>query len=173
MADSEFENNQEELEFKSKTQLKNESQELFKLGQTLVNLGPANLAKIPMDDELAENIALAQRINKKKDGFRRQLQFLGKLLRARDTQEIEQALFKIQSAHQNKNKAFHKLENTRDDLIARGDDAINQTLNEHPQLDRQKLRQLVRQVKKQQEQNKPPKAARELFQYLKDNIHQG
>lgn len=170
MTDSEFENNTDDLEFKSKTQLKNESQELFKLGQTLVGLGPANLAKIPMDEELAENIALAQRINKKKDGFRRQLQFLGKLLRARETSEIEQALFKIQSSHTKTNQAFHKLETARDQLLTRGDEAINILLNEEPQLDRQKLRQLVRQANKQRDQNKPPKAARELFQYLKDNI---
>ncbi len=170
MADSEFENNPEGLDFKSKTQLKNESQELYKLGQTLVGLGPANLAKIPLDEELAESIALAQRINKKKDGYRRQLQFLGKLLRARETADIERALFEIQSAHLKSNQKFHQLETTRDHLLEKGDEAINVLLNEHSQLDRQKLRQLVRQANKQKEQNKPPKAAREIFQYLKENI---
>lgn len=170
MADTDFKLDNDEPGFKSKTQLKNESQELHKLGQTLVGLGPAALGKIPMDDELAESIALAQKINKKKDGYRRQLQFLGKLLRARDTSDIERALLEIQLSHHKSNQKFHQLESTRDDLLNGGDDAINALLNLHPDLDRQKLRQLVRQAVKQKDQNKPPKAAREIFQYLKDTI---
>ena len=170
MTDTDFEFDHDEPEFKSKTQLKNESQELRKLGEKLIGLGAAALAKIPMDDELEEAVELARKINKKKDGYRRQLQFVGKLMRTRDVTPIEQALAEIEASHIRGNQAFHKLENARDDLLNRGDDAINDLLNEHPHLDRQKLRQLVRSANKQKEQNKPPKSAREIFQYLKQEI---
>lgn len=170
MTDTDFEFDHEDPEFKSKTQLKSESHALQKLGENLVNLGASALAKIPMDDELEEAVLLARKINKKKDGFRRQLQFIGKLLRARDVTPIEQAFAAIQASHIRGNQAFHKLEQARDALLSKGDDAINDLLKEHPSLDRQKLRQLTRSAKKQQEQNKPPKAAREIFQYLKQEI---
>ncbi|MCV2885767.1 ribosome-associated protein [Aestuariibacter sp. AA17] len=168
MTDTDFEIDQQEPEFKSKTQIKQEAHALQKLGEELVKLGSAALAKIPMDDELEEAVELARKINKKKDGYRRQLQFIGKLLRQRDVAPIEQALAELQASSQLANKAFHKIEQTRDTLLTQGDDAIQPLLVEYPDLDRQKLRQLVRMAKKQKEQNKPPKAARELFQYLKD-----
>ena len=60
------------------------------------------------------------------------------------------------------------MERAREDVITRGDDAIQGLIEEYPELDRQKLRQFHRQVKKEQEKNAPPKAYRELFQYLKD-----
>lgn len=170
MTDTDFEFEHDEPEFKSKTQLKNEMNERQKLGQTLVGLGDAALAKIPMDEELAEAIALARRINKKKDGYRRQLQFIGKLMRSRDVSPIEHALSELEVSSQRANQAFHKLEQTRDQLLSGGDQEIQALMDEYPHLDRQKLRQLVRSANKQKEQNKPPKAARELFQYLKGEM---
>ena len=170
MTDSEFDIDQDEPEYVSKTQLKSESKALQKLGESLVNLGAAALEKIPMDDELEDAVNIARRINRKKDGYRRQLQFIGKLMRSRDVSAIEQALFEIQNSHQRATQQFHQIENARDNLLNKGDDAINELLNEHDHLDRQKLRQLVRAAAKQKEQNKPPKAARELFQYLKENL---
>jgi ribosome-associated protein len=170
MADTDFQNELDEELIKSKTQLKNESLALQKIGLTLVELGAAALAKVPLDEELSDAVLLARRINKKKDGYRRQLQFIGKLLRARDTADIERALAEIESSHLKANQAFHKLEDTRDQLIKVGDDAINALLNQHSDLDRQKLRQLVRQANKQQQENKPAKASRELFQYLKEHM---
>ncbi len=159
-------NEQVDDDFKSKTQLKAESLAIQKVGETLVSLGVAALEKIPMDDELKEAVLLAQRINKKKDGYRRQLQLIGKMMRHRDIQPIELALQELQMTHLKSNKQFHRVEEARDQVL-KGDDGINALMNEYPDLDRQKLRQLSRQAKKQQEQNKPPKAARDIFQYLK------
>ncbi|MET1219240.1 MAG: ribosome biogenesis factor YjgA [Glaciecola sp.] len=157
----------DEPEYVSKTQLKQQADALQQLGKQLVELPNATLKTFPLDEELAESIALAQRINRKKDGFRRQLQFIGKLLRQRDTEALEQALASLQTKHKQANAAFHALEQTRDNLIAQGDNAIQALMETHPALDRQRLRQLIRQAKKEAEQNKPPKAYRELFQYLK------
>lgn len=159
-------NEQVDDDFKSKTQLKAESLAIQKVGETLVSLGVAALEKIPMDDELKEAVLLAQRINKKKDGYRRQLQLIGKMMRHRDIQPIELALQELQMTHLKSNKQFHQVEEARDQVL-KGDDGINALMNDYPDLDRQKLRQLSRQAKKQQEQNKPPKAARDIFQYLK------
>lgn len=170
---SEFDDVQDnnEPEFISKTQLKQEAKELVDLGKKLVDLTPAKLKEFDLDDELLEAITLAQKINRKKDGYRRQLSFIGKLLRQRDnTPEIAHQMTMLNVAQRQVVQAFHALEQTRDDIVARGDDAINEVLETHPQLDRQHLRQLARQAKKQAEQNKPPKASREIFQYLKAQI---
>ena len=171
MTDSEFDIDQDEPEYVSKTQLKSESKALQKLGESLVNLGAAALEKIPMDDELEDAVNIARRINKKERRlspstpvYWQTHTFAGCL------KPIEQALFEIQNSHQRATQQFHQMENTRDNLLNEGDDAINELLNEHDHLDRQKLRQLVRAAAKQKEQNKPPKAARELFQYLKENL---
>jgi len=156
----------------SKTELKRQAKELHKLGETLVGLTDAHVATIPMDEELADAVAIARRINKKKDGYRRQLQFIGKVLRQRDTAPIEEALAKITHQHQASNAAFHALEKAREAVISQGDSAIQKLIEEYPELDRQKLRQFHRQIKKEREKNAPPKAFRELFQYLKDVIHE-
>lgn len=154
----------------SKTELKKQSAKLQKLGEEVVNLSDAHVRTIPMDDELEEAIMLARSLNRKKDGYRRQIQFIGKLLRQRDPAPVEEALAKLVHQHQANNAAFHALEKAREDVIARGDPAIQELVTEHPQLDRQKLRQFHRQVKKEREKNAPPKAFRELFQYLKNAI---
>ena len=166
----EFES-EDESDILSKTQLKSHMNALQKLGESLIDLSPASLAKIPMDEDLLDAVILAQRILRKKEGYRRQLQLIGKLMRHRDVQPIEQALLVIQNSHQKATGAFHKLEVLRDEMIAKGDDAIEAALVEHTELDRQRLRQLVRQATKQQAENKPPKAARELFKYLKQAIN--
>jgi ribosome-associated protein len=124
-----------------------------------------------MDEELADAVAIARKVNKKKDGYRRQLQFIGKALRQRDTALIEEALAKISHQHQASNAAFHALEKAREAVIVQGDPAIQKLIEAHPELDRQKLRQFHRQIKKEREKNAPPKAFTELFQYLKDVIH--
>lgn len=156
----------------SKTELKRQSERLQKLGEDLVNLSDAHLATIPMEPILEEAVAIARKINRKKDGFRRQLQFIGKLMRQLDTRAIEEGLAKLTSQHQASNAAFHQLEKARDAVIYEGDKAINRLVEEHPELDRQKLRQFHRMVKKEREKNTPPKAFRELFQYLKSVIHE-
>lgn len=172
MTDNDFDFSDQDDDFKSKTQLKNESLALQKLGKELVDLGAAALDKIPMDSELEDAVLLARKINRKKEGFRRQIQFIGKLLRNRDIAPIEEAMLAMKTAHQQHTKAFHTLEKYRDQILAEGDDAINRILQEHPHLDRQKLRQLTRQANKEKSLNKPPKSARELFQYLKDAVEE-
>ncbi|MCU7554676.1 DUF615 domain-containing protein [Alteromonas sp. ASW11-19] len=154
----------------SKTELKRQSAELQKLGQALTDLSAAHLDTIPMDEELQEAVLIARKINKKKDGYRRQLQFIGKLLRQRDVSDIQAAMAQLTNKHQQANAEFHALEKARDAIIQEGDPAIQRLLESHPTLERQKLRQYHRQIQKERSNNAPPKAFRELFQYLKDNV---
>lgn len=167
--DSEFD------DYKSKTQLKKEMLALVKLGEQVVELGVSALKKIPLDTEVAEAIDIARDMNRKKPSYRRQLQFIGKLLRNRDEEEVDaitQALENLQGQQYQLKAHFHKLEVLRDKLVDHGDDALQSLLQEYPQLDRQRLRQWIRQAKKEREQNKPPKAYREIFQYLKQEIQE-
>jgi ribosome-associated protein len=161
----------EENEQLSKTQIKAQMVAMQKLGESLVHLGQSSLAKVPMETDLLDAVMLARKILRKKEGYRRQLQLIGKIMRNTDIAPIEQALNNIKSAHKKLNNAFHELEVLRDDILSEGDSKIEQTIADYPLLDRQKMRQYVRQANKQQAENKPPKASRELFQYLKQIIN--
>lgn len=160
----------EDVEQLSKTQIKAQMLERQKLGESLVHLGQSSLAKIPMEAELLDAVMLARKILRKKEGYRRQLQLIGKIMRHQDIAPIEQAMLNIKSAHKKLNDAFHELELLRDAILAEGDSKIEEVIAEHSVLDRQKLRQYVRQANKQKAENKPPKASRELFKYLKEEI---
>ncbi|GAA4901716.1 ribosome biogenesis factor YjgA [Ferrimonas pelagia] len=156
-------------DFISKTQLKREAEAPQKLGLELLKLNKNELAKIPMDEDLADALALAQRLQGKKEAYRRQVQFVGKLMRTRDTEPMQQALDLITNKHNQANARFHRMEQLRDQLISGGNDALQAALAEHPALagEVQRLRQLIRQAMKEQSQEKPPKAARELFKLLR------
>lgn len=160
----------EDPDYKSKTQLKQEADELKKLGMSLVDLSKPQLSDIPLDDEIRQAVVLAGKINRKKDGFRRQLQLIGKMLRNREVEPILFALEKLKAPHIASNQRFHQLETLRDQILSQGDSAIQQAVEKYPNLDRQKLRQLHRQAVKQKEAEKSPIAAREIFQYLKLTI---
>jgi len=161
----------EEDEQLSKTQIKAQMVAMQKLGESLVHLGQSSLAKVPMEEELLDAVMLARKIIRKKEGYRRQLQLIGKIMRNVDTQAIEQALNNIKSAHKKLNDAFHGIEILRDEILQEGNSKIESAIEDYPLLDRQKLRQYVRQANKQQAENKPAKASRELFQYLKQVIN--
>ena len=117
---------------------------------------------------LKDAIELAQRLQK--EARRRQLQYIGKLLRSIDAEPIREALEKIENKHNQQQAMLHKLEILRDELIAKGDAALTDLLNEHPSADRQQLRNLIRAAQKEKEQNKPSKAYREIYQILKTLI---
>ncbi|QOR14667.1 ribosome biogenesis factor YjgA [Haemophilus parainfluenzae] len=159
---------QEEIIWVSKSEIKRDAEDLKQLGEKLVNLTKANLTKVPLDDSLKDAIKLAQRLQK--EARRRQLQYIGKLLRSIDAEPIREALEKIENKHNQQQAMLHKLEILRDELVAKGDVALTDLLNEHPSADRQQLRNLIRAAQKEKEQNKPSKAYREIYQILKTLI---
>ena len=156
---------QEEIIWVSKSEIKRDAEDLKQLGEKLVNLTKANLTKVPLDDSLKDAIELAQRLQK--EARRRQLQSIGKLLRSIDAEPIREALEKIENKHNQQQAMLHKLEILRDELVTKGDAALTDLLNEHPSADRQQLRNLIRAAQKEKEQNKPSKAYREIYQILK------
>ena len=159
---------QEEIIWVSKSEIKRDAEDLKQLGEKLVNLTKANLTKVPLDDSLKDAIELAQRLQK--EARRRQLQYIGKLLRSIDAEPIREALEKIENKHNQQQAMLHKLEILRDELVAKGDVALTDLLNEHPSADRQHLRNLIRAAQKEKEQNKLSKAYREIYQILKTLI---
>ena len=159
---------QEEIIWVSKSEIKRDAEDLKQLGEKLVNLTKANLTKVPLDDSLKDAIELAQRLQK--EARRRQLQYIGKLLRSIDAEPIREALEKIENKHNQQQAMLHKLEILRDELVAKGDASLTDLLNEHPSADRQQLRNLIRAAQKEKEQNKPSKAYREIYQILKTLI---
>ncbi|GKW16850.1 hypothetical protein BSK71_02680 [Pectobacterium actinidiae] len=156
----------DEIIWVSKSEIKRDAEALKDLGAELVDLGKNALEKIPLDDDLRAAVELAQRI--KKEGRRRQLQLIGKMLRARDPEPIQTALDKLNNRHNQQVALFHKLEQLRDRLIAEGDDVVPDILALYPHADRQQLRSLVRNAQKEKATNKPPKSARQIFQYLRE-----
>ncbi|MDG6896018.1 ribosome biogenesis factor YjgA [Volucribacter amazonae] len=156
---------QEEIIWVSKSEIKRDAEELKKLGEKLTQLTPAKLEKIPLEENLLAAIELAQRLQK--EARRRQLQYIGKLLRTTDPEPIQEALAKLENKHNQQQAMLHKLELWRDQLIQQGDQALNDLLQQYPQADRQQLRNLIRSAQKEQQQNKPPKAYREIYQQLK------
>lgn len=152
----------------SKSQLKREMASLQALGERLVAMQNGQLEQLPIPEQLLDAVHLAQRIRNTREGYRRQLQYIGKLMRGLDTEELEQALHELDNHNDAQNAFFHQLEKRRDDILADGDEAIQSLVEEYPAADRQRLRQLYRQAQKQQAENKPPAAARELFKYLRE-----
>lgn len=159
---------EEEIIWVSKSEIKRDSEHLKKLGTELIELTPQNLEKIPLDDDLKDAIRQAQGF--KLEARRRQIQFIGKLLRNRAPEPIQDALDKVKNRHNQQQALLHKLELVRDQLVNMGDASLNHLMEEYPDLDRQHLRTLIRGAQKEKEANKPAKNYREIFQYLKATI---
>ena len=151
---------------KSKSQVKREMQALRDLGEELVDLPAGELKKFEFSESLHDAILLAQ--NSKREALRRQLQHIGKLLREEDDAVIRKTLVQISQPQREEVKAFHEIEHWRDRLIAGDDEVINQLVSRFPDADRQYLRQMIRNARKEHQQEKPPKSSRLLFKYIKE-----
>jgi len=151
----------------SKSSLKRDAHALQQLGAQLVDLPESVWSMLELPASLVAALSEARRLHAR-GGRKRQLQFIGKLMRDIDPELIrnyfEQERLKTRKLAQ----AHHELEAWRDRLIEEGDPAIETFLEQHAQADRQHLRQLVRQAKKELAHNKPPKSSRALFRYIRD-----
>jgi ribosome-associated protein len=159
----------QEYERPSKSELKRQMNELQKLGEQLVDEPRDRVKRVPMPDEVKDAILTCQTITNH-EGRRRQLQYVGKMMRTLSEDEvavIQRTIESWKGASKAETAALHALERRRDKLLA-DDKALTQLLEEHPELDVQQLRTLIRNARKEQAENKPPKAYREIFQILKD-----
>ncbi len=151
----------------SKTQIKREADALKLIGRELVALSKKQLVQIPASELLFHAISVAHKISDKNEALRRQIQYIGKVLRNEDCDAIRTAIDKLNNKHQQLTHATQRLEKLRDELIKQGDSKITELLEQFPNLERQKLRQLVRQANKEMKAEKPSKASKDLFAYLK------
>ena len=134
----------------NKSALKREAAVLRELGETLLALNASQLAEVPLAKEILKAMDEARGL-KHRDARKRQLQFIGKLLRKSNLDEINAALAEKENKNQFFRQKIKQLEKTVPILIAEGDSVLNQLLTEHPELDRQHLRQLIRQAQRRQQ----------------------
>ena len=152
-------------EIVSKTQRKREMLELQALGTALVDLSEAQLQEFPLEPALREAVMEAKRI-KAHEGRRRQMQYIGRLMRDVDPEPIRERLAALEG-HSAQSAAHHRrLEAWRVRLLA-DDDALTAFIAEHPGADAQALRTLIRNSRKEAKEGKPPRSYRELFRLIK------
>jgi len=152
----------------SKTKIKQQMHDLQEIGAELVALGREQLAQLDLPENLRDAIDEMRRINKF-GAQRRQMQYIGRLMRDVDPAPIVARLDAWKGRSQQHTAHLHQLERWRDRLLE-NDDALTELLADHPQADAQHLRALIRNAQKERLAEKPPKSYREIFQALKDII---
>jgi len=158
--DGEFEQDE-----KSRSQLKREQLARRDLGEQLVALSEARLAKLSLSEQTLDAVRDGQRFTRR--ALQRQLSRIAALITEfDDEQAIRQGLENLYQPHRDEVHRHHEAEQWRDGLIA-GDNAVMEVVTTRfPAVDRQHLRQLARNANKEQERQKPPKSARLLYTYL-------
>ncbi|MDR2881680.1 MAG: DUF615 domain-containing protein [Azoarcus sp.] len=151
----------------SKTRRKREMQNLQDLGAQLVALAPAQLKKFPVPGELLAAIAEAQRFTRKDEALRRQMQYIGKLMRGIDPEPIRARLAVLRGESASEIARQHRLERLREELLA-DERTVETIVREWPGADIQRLRVLRRNALKEREQQRPPRAYREIFRVLRE-----
>ena len=165
-----FQSNEFEQEYDrpSKSQLKREMTALQKLGAELIAEPRERVKRVPMPEDVRDAILECQQI-KDHEGRRRQLQYVGKKMRSLEPDEvaaIQRVLDSWRGLSKADTAAMHALERQREKLLA-DPTALTELVARHPEADAQHLRTLIRNARKEQAENKPPKAYREIFQILK------
>jgi ribosome-associated protein len=152
----------------SKTKVKKQMHDLQNLGEELTELSKEHLAEL----DIPENLRDAVREVKKMKSFgaiKRQMQYIGKLMRDIDPAPIQAKLSEWNGTSRQHIAWLHQVERWRDRLIEQPD-TLTELLAAHPGADVQQLRTLIRNAIKEKELNKPPKNFREIFQVLRDII---
>jgi ribosome-associated protein len=148
----------------SKTKLKKDMHALQEIGERLVELDAKKLAEFDLPENLADAIRFARTIDKH-GARRRQLQYIGKLMRQVDVSPIQEKLATWHQTSLQQTARLHHLERWRERLL-NDDAAFTEFAQKHPNADLQQLRVLIRNTHKEKATNKPPKSYRLLFQAL-------
>lgn len=152
----------------SKTQRKKEMAALQDLGVALVKLNADQLARIDLPDDLRAAIAEARRITDH-EGRRRQLQYVGRLMRGVDPEPVRQALAATTGSSRAAVELMHRCERWRDRLLA-DDAALTELIGAHPGIDAQPLRATIRAARREMTSGAAPKHARELYRWLHETL---
>lgn len=151
----------------SKTRRKKDMIALQDLGEHLTRLPPTQLEKLDLPADLQLAIAEFKRIPNRRGAKKRQLQFIGRLMRDVDPEPIRKVLDEEGQQVELQKRHFHHLEQLREQLLVEDQATLDVLIRDYPDLDIQYIRQLVRQAKKEAGANKPPAASRKLFAYLR------
>jgi ribosome-associated protein len=163
--------NQEEQpdeELVSKTRRKRSAHALQALGEALVALNESQLGQLELPEQLRDAVLLARRINKF-GALRRQVQYIGRLMREVDAAAIAAQLEAWKGQSREGVAYLHRVERWRTRLL-KSDAALSEFLTQHPGCDVQRLRSLIREARKEQAGHAAPRSYRELFQTLKAAI---
>ena len=153
----------------SRSQERRDALDVLKLGERLAGLTDAQLAKLPVPDDLLPHVLETRRITSH-IARKRQLAFLAKQMRREDDETLDairDALDEKGEAARLETGAMHRAEAWRERLLDEGDAALSELLDAHPGADRQQLRQLVRSALAERRKDKPPRAYRELYRAIR------
>jgi ribosome-associated protein len=155
----------------SKSALKRQAHEQQALGEALAALPDAALAAVPLGEGVRDAIAEYRR-TRSHEGRRRQMQYIGKLMRDVDLEPLREAVAAAQLGRAQDALALHRAEQWRSELVA-GDDALTRWMAQHPATELQQLRALIRNARK--DAAMPPeqrhgRAWRELFQFIRPHL---
>jgi ribosome-associated protein len=160
----------QEEEKPSKTQRKRAMHELQALGERLVELNPEQLAAVALPEYLHDAVEQARHITKH-EAKRRQLQYIGRLMRRVDADPIREKLKAWHGVSAEETARVHRIERLRDELLEE-DGAMGALAHAHPGIDTQYLRTLVRKAREERSADRPPRAYRELFRALREIVAQ-
>jgi ribosome-associated protein len=149
----------------NKEQLKRETQALKELVQHLLDLPASRLDTMPVEPHVREQIRVAGKMER--GALKRQIKYIVGLLRDSDTELLERELQRLSQAQRQQVQHFHEIERWRDELLD-GNEALIDELVGRFAAERQRLRQLVRNARRERGAGKPPKSARLLFRYLNE-----
>jgi len=150
----------------NKTQIKREIKVFNDLGKQLIALPEGNLKKMPLSDAMREAIKDGKRFTK--GALQRQLRRIASLMQHENVEAIDLELKKLLQPTKQQTAQFHQLEQWRDRLIDGDEPLLTKLIERFNNIDRQHIRQLVRNAQRERKQQKSPKSARLLFKYLSE-----
>ncbi len=152
----------------SRSQRRREAWDVLELAERLVALTPSQLKKVPLDEKVLDAVELARRITSQ-IAHKRQVHFLAKLMRKQidDLEPIRLAVDKPLEVRRKETAELHLIERWRERLIEGGDEVLAEFMASFPDVDRHRLRQLIRQAQIERRENRAPSAQRSIFQVIK------
>ena len=150
----------------SKTRRKQAMTALQKLGVEMVGLKKSQIDQLHLPEQLLDAVLEAKRLTQH-EALRRQMQFIGKIMRGVDAEPIQQQIDAWNGVNNQESARLHHIEQWRDRLLAE-DTALSEFLNAHPGCAAQQLRTLIRNARKEQAANRAPASYRALFRWLRE-----
>ena len=155
----------EDDDYVSRTHDKREAEAAQALGEKLIGLRPEQLNQLDLPERLVDAVVEAKRLTNH-GALRRQKQYIGKLMRQVELEPIQAKFAEWEFSSRTQLALFHRLEQWCDQLLV-NDEKVGELLTIYPHMDTQHIRTLIRNARKEQATNKPPKSSRELYQYLR------